>query len=230
MDYQSALEIDKNNLDEEAIRAPQLFDEFSRRLGEAKPKVDTLRDILKVVMADVNLEIRGWTLERINQFFRLELPKVTEDVYKNLVFIHPKVIGLYEEIAKARRDAGVYEGAKDSMDKKIFMLNLLKDLHGQGFFAKIEGGPAFRKISIDLAIEEMTSMIADRIAREGAPFTETRREGGTEEVKTDEARAKLAEEIARRKAQSAAAVPPQVIKPKTPKTLKTQAPQRVRAS
>jgi hypothetical protein len=208
MKYDSALEIDKNNLDEEAIQAPQLFDEFSRRLGEAKPRVDNLKDALKVVMADVNLDIRGWPLERINKFFKLQLPKVTEDVYKNLVFIHPKVIQLHEEIAQARRDAGIYEGAKDSMDKKTFMLCLLKDLHGQGYFAKIEGGPAFRKISIDLAIEEMKSMIAARIDREGITYKTTEEiEEQQDETQpkldnVDEARAKLAEEIARRQSQA----------------------------
>jgi len=225
MKYDSALEIDKNNLDEEAIQAPQLFDEFSRRLGEAKPRVDNLKDALKVVMADVNLEIRGWSLERINQFFKLQLPKVTEDVFKNLVFIHPNVIQLHEEIAKARRDAGIYEGAKDSMDKKTFMLSLLKDLHGQGYFAKIEGGPAFRKISIDLAIEEMTSMIAARIDREGVPYTTPEEQQEQEEAapNVDEERAKLSEEIARRQAQSSTA--PAAMTSKTPKPSK-----RVKAS
>jgi hypothetical protein len=216
MEYSSALEIDRNNLDEEAIQAPQLFDEFSRRLGEAKPKVDNLKDALKIVMAGVNLEIRGWPLDRINQFFNLQLVKVSEDVYKNLVFIHPKVIQLHEEIAKARHAAGVYEGAKDSMDKKTFMLSLLKDLHGQGYYAKIEGGSAFRKISIDLAIEEMTSMIANRIDREGLPFQEPS-EGEEQTMPTpDEVRAKLSEAIATRQNQGVSSPSKTSKTPKSP--------------
>lgn len=229
MDYKSALEIDRNNLDEEAAIAPQLFDEFANRLGPAKSKYETLRDALKILMADVNLEIRGWSIERINQFFQLQLPKATEDVYKNLVLIHPKVINMHEDIAKARREAAIYEQGKDSMDKKIFMLNNLKDLHGQGYFAKIEGGSAFRKINIDMAIDELASAIADRIDREGIPYTEPAE--GEEETPTqtvDQARAKLAEEIARRQAQTGAAPSTSAKPPKTPKPKKPV--KRVKAS
>lgn len=222
MDYKSALEIDQNNLDEEAAIAPQLFDEFASRLGPAKSKYETLRDALKIVMAGVNLEMRGWPLDRINNFFGLQLSKVSEDVYKNLVYIHPRVIQLNEDISRARHEMSIYEQGRDSMDKKIFMLNNLKDLHGQGYFAKIEGKKAFRKINIDLAIDKLSTTIADRISREGLPYTENSNETIPQET-IDEARAKLSEEISKRQNQS--------IKTKTPKTPKISEPKkRVKAN
>jgi len=167
VDYKSALEVDKNNLDEEAVQSPSLFDEFARREAPAKTKYETLKDLQKVVMADVSLEIRGWKTEEINKFFKLELTKVTEDVYKQLVLIHPKVVKLYEEIAEARNEYNIYSAGRESMDKKIFMLSTLKDLHGQGYFAKIEGGSAFRKITMDMKVEDLKEFITERIKREG---------------------------------------------------------------
>jgi hypothetical protein len=164
--------IDKHNLDNEAVAVPALFDMFSSKEAEASELWDALKDKMKVLQADVSLKIRGMKLEDINSMFNLELPKVTEEVFKQLVFIHPEVIKLYNEIAEARYQAKMYASARKSIEEKAARLDNLAKLHGQGYFMKIEGRP-FKKVAADTILEKAKSATIERLAKKERSITET---------------------------------------------------------
>lgn len=146
-------DIDKNNLDEEAITIPSIFDAFAIKEAEASERWDALKDKLKVVQADVSLKIRGMSIEQINFDFNLQLIKLTEEVFKQLVYIHPEVIEVYNKIAEARYETRMYSAAKQSIQEKAARLDNLTKLHGQGYFMKIEGRP-YRKIGFDTILDK----------------------------------------------------------------------------
>src|SRR4030042_5591378 len=108
---QYSVDIDLNNLDEESIRYPALFDLFQREEAKWSAKWDDLKDKLSVLKADVNLLVRGWDVKEMNSFFGIKIDKATEDVYKQLSLIHPEVISLMNEIIDARYHLKIYEAA-----------------------------------------------------------------------------------------------------------------------
>jgi hypothetical protein len=159
--------IDKNNLDEEAIYTPGAFDVFSIKESEASEQWDALKDKMKVLQADVALEIRGWSIDQINSFFQLEIMKVTEEVYKQLVFIHPAVIQLYNEIGEARYNTKMYATARKSLEEKAAGLDRLVKLHGQGYFMKVEGRP-YKKMEVESILSRVKKTIIQRLKAEKA--------------------------------------------------------------
>jgi hypothetical protein len=157
--------VDKYNLDEESLHIPAAFDMFQTKESEASEQWDTLKDKMRVVQADVSLEIRGWPLEKINSFYGKELTKLTEEVYKQLVFIHPEVISLYNEIAIARNNTLIFQAARKAIEKKAEALDRLSKLHGQGYFMKIEGRP-YKKFSYDAVLDQAKRTIIKRLENE----------------------------------------------------------------
>lgn len=159
------IEIDKNNLDEEAIYIPAAFDAFQMKEAEAQEDLELLRDRLKVLQADISLEIRGWTIEKINSFFGYNLTSLKEEVYKQLVFVHPKVIDLYNQIANTRRDLFIYQAARKSIEKKSSNMELLGRLHGQGYFIRVEGR-SYKKLALDTMIDKLKRQTIQRLKEE----------------------------------------------------------------
>jgi hypothetical protein len=159
--------IDKNNLDEESIHLPALFDMFSTKESEASEELDLQRDRLKVIEADVALDIRGWPIQEINIFFDLDLPKLTEEVYKQLVQIHPDTIRVKNKIAEARYELKIYSAARKSIEAKAAALDRLAKLHGQGYFMKVEGRP-YKTFSADAVLKRVKRAVLDRRADDGA--------------------------------------------------------------
>lgn len=157
--------VDINNLDEESVYLPAAFDAFQSKESEVSAEWDALKDQMKVLQADVSLEIRGWEIERINSFFQLNLNKLTEEVYKQLVFIHPAVIDLYRRIEEIRRDVLIYQAARKSIERKAESLDRLARLHGQGYFMKVEARP-YKKMALDPIIEKLKSTIIRRLKEE----------------------------------------------------------------
>lgn len=167
MDYQNATAIDKNNLDEEAIQIPGWYGNVVEKEAIAADRWDAIKDKMSVLKADLNLVIRGWDIVKINLFFNLELTKLTETVYSNLIYIHPEIITLYNEIAEARHETLLYRAATRSFDKKADMLKELAKLFAQGYFMKIEG-KAYQMPKVDLLVEKLKEQTIKRIQKEDA--------------------------------------------------------------
>lgn len=163
LNYKEARNIDKDNLDEECLTLPLFYDEFNEKEVLAWEVKDHLQEQIPIIEAQVNLEIRGWEIDHINEFFRLELTKVTEDVYKQLTRIHPTVVAAYEALAVARAEALTYSTARKAIEKKHAALEMLAKLHGQGYFSKIEG-KEFKKAQVNAALSNVREMIKKRVA------------------------------------------------------------------
>lgn len=212
MDYDP--NIDKDNLDEESIYVPGTFDVFSRKEAEASQHWDSLKDKMKVLQADVELDIRGWELERINSFFQKDLQKLTESVYKSLVLIHPEVISLYQEIEEARYETRMYEAARKSIERKAEGLDRLAKLHGQGYFMKVEGR-AYKKQGVDATLERVKKTIMRRMSASAPSLPTENTKGGSPPAPEAKATAKpkpVAKKKAKPKAKPVAKrVPPKRI-------------------
>jgi len=211
MDYQGAVNVDRNNLDEEAIRIPGWYGNVVEKEAESADEWDALKDKMSVVKADIGLILRGWSINKINQFFNLELTKLTEGVYTNLIYIHPEVLDLYNRIAEARHKTLLYRAATKSFEKKGDMLKELAKLFAQGYYLKIEGS-AYKEAKVNLIVEGLKAKTVERIKREDAGKASP----------PDLARQTLQSKF---DAASAGAKAPKVTatqKPKTPKTPKTE--------
>jgi hypothetical protein len=167
MDYQNATQVDKNNLDEETIQIPGWYGNVVEKEARASDRWDALKDQLSVLKADIGLVIRGWDIVKINLFFNLQLTKLTETAYTNLVYIHPEIIDLYNKIAQARHETLLYRAATRSFTKKADMLKELAKLYSQGYFMKIEG-KAYEMPKVDLLVEKLKEQTVKRIQREDA--------------------------------------------------------------
>lgn len=164
--------IDKYNLDEESIYVPAAYDVFSQKEAEESQRLDALRDKMKILQADVEIEIRGWTTEQLSAYYNRRIDKVTEQVYKSLVLIHPEVIDLYQEIEQCRHSFRIYEAARRGVERKAEGLDRLARLHGSGYYMKIEGRP-YRKLGIDATIDKAKSVIMRRSTGPAAPSYNT---------------------------------------------------------
>ena len=163
IDYKEARNIDKNHLDEECVTLPTYYDEFHEKEKLAWEVKDHLEEQIPIVKAKVNLELRGWDLDRINEFFNLQLTRITEDVYKQLTRIHPAVIKAFEALAVARAEATTYATARKAIEMKHAALEMLAKLHGQGYFTKIEG-KEFKRARINASLGQVREVIQKRIA------------------------------------------------------------------
>ena len=142
-------------------------------------------------------------------FFGLELTKLTEDVYKNLIYIHPDIISIYNQIAEARHEALMYKSAVKSFEKKGEMLKELAKMYAQGYFMKVEG-KEYKEPKIDLLIDKLKIQTITRIEREDA--------GKTPEP--DKARKILESKLQAAKAATSKTPKPKTPKPKTPKRVR----------
>lgn len=166
MEYDAG--IDKDNLDEESVYVPAMFDVMAIKEAEAVQKLNALLDKMKILQADIDLDIRGWEIEKINAYFKKDIGKVTETVYRDLLLIHPEVMDLYQEIEQARYESKIYEAARKSIEKKADSLDRLSRLHGQGYFMKIEGRE-YKKMGVNSVLERVTRVLMRRGAIDKAP-------------------------------------------------------------
>lgn len=212
MQYQEAVKVDRNNLDEEAIRIPGWYGNVVEKEAEAADEWDALKDQMAVVKADLSLILRGWSINKVNQFFNLELDKFTEAVYTNLVYIHPEILALYNKIAEVRHRTLLYRAATKSFEKKGDMLKEVAKLYSQGYFLKVEG-KQYKEAKVDLIVEALKVKTIERLKREDVGKVSS----------PDKARELLKSKMI---AAAAGASTPEVIAtktskiPKTPKTTK----------
>jgi hypothetical protein len=131
--------IDKHNLDEECAYLPDDYEEWANIEELAKANYDMLITKRAVVKAEASLELRGLTVDQINRRYRLKLDKVTEQVYKDLVYLHADVVKITAERDAAANQYHVAKAQRQTFDKRKAMLEYLTSLHGQGYFMRMKG-------------------------------------------------------------------------------------------
>jgi len=144
-DYLEELVIDKNSLDDECVESPALFDKWSRLEIVANEERDDAKSRLDVVRAKVELELRGMSMEHINQLAEKwtgkphKLKSLSEGTIRALVCVSPEVQKAQKEYEAVASRASSYTVARKSFERRHSSLDNLVRLHGQGYFAAVEG-------------------------------------------------------------------------------------------
>lgn len=216
MDYQSAMGIDRNNLDEETIQLPGWFGYVVEQEAQAAEELAALTDKMKVLQAEIDLMIRSWDIPRINLTFGLSITNLTEATYKNLCLIHPKVIELQNRIIEARHRKSLYFAATRSMEKKGEMLKELSKLYAQGYYMRIEG-QEYKMPKIDLMIKQLQAQLIERENKENLS-----------RLPSDDAQAKLQAKIDQQNNSAKESISKVKKTPKTTSKGDQKAPKRVK--
>lgn len=142
-------EINRNNLDDECARMPSRYARWSDMEQRACEKEDhsshkliLAEDALKKAMAKAHLQLRGWSTIKINRELGLELdptkPTLSEQIYKDLVLMHPAVKEAEDKLNEARIDFMTskahrreMQSARYTMDIKDKSLKKLVDIGGR---------------------------------------------------------------------------------------------------
>ena len=136
MGYLEDIVIDKGKLDDECVRFAGVFDVWARVLAEAERGMDVTKDTLKVVEAQVELEFRKLGSDGLVKEYGV---KLTEQAVVVLVIDDHRVRKAKVAYLNAKYAYDVAKQAVRSFDKKSDRLDNLVKLHGQGYFAEIQG-------------------------------------------------------------------------------------------
>jgi hypothetical protein len=154
--------IDKDNLDEECIRLPSEYEEWSTIEEKASSAYDVLVTKRAVTKAAASLELRGKPLKYINKIFNLNLDKLTEQAYKDLVYMHQDVVEITQQRDEVAEMLHIAKAKRQAIEKKKAMLDYLTTLHGQGYFMKT-GTKAFKAGVTSGMRERMEKVINEKL-------------------------------------------------------------------
>lgn len=174
-EWKADARINKHDLDNEIERIGSLYEKWSlleaehiRKEDQAELQIGIIEDLLKEAKAKADLELRSWSVPRINKEFGLQLDPtrdLTEPAYKSLVLMHPGVQAASAELAQAKDNyikikhkRIVFKHARVSMSIKNESLERLAFLHERGWFV--------RDHTKTTRHHEAKAAYADRIRRE----------------------------------------------------------------
>lgn len=150
---QKSLGIDKNNLDEEFTRAPEMFhrvaDLYSRaQLDHASIKVD-----IENMEADLYIQFRQKAEEEREQEIAAgEKPeKVTDTAINRKINASKKIRGLQKSLMEANERVSRLGALKESYQQRGYALNNLTTLYTSNYWQKESGGKLRSEIKEDLA-------------------------------------------------------------------------------
>lgn len=123
--------IDKNNLDDEAIKQPQLYADIARERARAMARYDQAEAQLKYVKAEVDMEIREQYAQQ----------KVTETFISNQVILSVKYNNAQQEALVWKHLDELWRGLARAAEQRNDALASLGRLYTSGYFARasIEG-------------------------------------------------------------------------------------------
>ena len=133
-DYSEKIKINKNRLDDEAVRCPSDFYEVATMEANLSEDRDTLKTNIDTAKSKAELRLRSLTLEQINEKFSLNLSKITESTITALVNDDDDVRRVMEEFSSTKRAASLVKAARRGLEVKQNMLDMLSYLHGAGYF------------------------------------------------------------------------------------------------
>ena len=145
--------VDRNALEEECSAAPAFFDYWQTQ--ESNLKVDKENH-----KAKIGKEIRQMNDAELKE--KHGISKLTEGAFNTLV----ESDSGYQRLKKLHLQA---EASRKSYEKKLSMLDVLAKLHGQGYFAKIEGKSEVRTLLANTVKEKIRKEIRKRSAENAKP-------------------------------------------------------------
>ena len=122
------LAIDKDDLDTELVRQPQLFYEVSELMVEAVANRDRLKDALGVTEAQVAAAVR-------DRLSRQEV-KVTEGLVREEIALDAKTLKAQHEFQEAKHAADQAQQLREAFIQRSFMLRDLASLYVAGYYTQ----------------------------------------------------------------------------------------------
>jgi len=128
LDFDRDLRIDETALDVECLEQPSLMMAYAQEAAEARMEMDTAKESLDVIEAQVDSEVRDCPED-------FGLKKITESAIKSAVVLDERVQAAKKRLTQAKLDYGMTTAASVAMDARKKMLEMLIQLHGQQYFA-----------------------------------------------------------------------------------------------
>lgn len=124
MTESNLFDIDKSRLDWEWEMQPKHFHEAAIKSAEARQELERAKARLDVAEADAKLDIR-----RFPEKYNLEkLERVTEDVVKSAVLLHPKYQQAVGDVDNAKHVADMFAASVSAWDMRKRALENLVEL------------------------------------------------------------------------------------------------------
>ena len=127
MNYQKALKIDKDSLDEELVRQPTLFDAVATDYVVAVSARDAAKESVDIVRAEAELKIRRAMVGSGE--------KVTEALIKANIELDAKYLEAMEDFLRLKGAADQLLAHKDAFAQRAFVLKDLCGLYVAGYFS-----------------------------------------------------------------------------------------------
>ena len=134
IDYQKAVAIDPDKLDEEIFSQPGLYMKFSEVYAETERRREILRRKLEILEAELDFQIRT----RPERFGLKSLKSVTEALVKNTIQKQEEIQELNEKIIQVNYDLNIVKAAITSLEHKKKMLEKAVDLYNGQYFSPIK--------------------------------------------------------------------------------------------
>ena len=126
---ENVLIVDLNNLELECSQQPRLFIRFARIVADQQDQADQLERQMKVLEAELDLEIRSNPKE-------YSIEKITEKAITATILTSQETKDLYTKTAEAKHKLKIAQAMIAALDQKKRMIEKAVDLHGQQYFAK----------------------------------------------------------------------------------------------
>ena len=150
--------IDRNVLEEECSTAPGFFDYWQNQESDLKTKKANRE-------ASLGRELRAMSEVELKEKYGFS--KFTDPAINTLIKSDPEYMLLNTQHLQA-------EASRKSYEKKIDMLDTLAKLHGQGYFAKIEGKKETRSLLAKHVKEKIREEIEKRSKKPKKPKRSSR--------------------------------------------------------
>lgn len=117
------LVLDRNNLDEELLRQPQLFYDISEHYAEALKNRDLAKQVLEQGRATL-----------ADQFRKTSLEKVTEARVVEHVEAHPSYVAQHQAHINYKFQAELLSGLREAISDRLSAIRELVALHVTGYW------------------------------------------------------------------------------------------------
>jgi len=128
--FKEKIRPDKFNLDTEWVEQPDLFNEYSILKDLAKEKEDKAKEMLSVIDAEIDLDIRK------NFKTKYGLDKAPEAAIKATILVHPKHRGAQDAYLQARHEHEILKTAVGAISQKHDALQELTKIWIKGYYSE----------------------------------------------------------------------------------------------
>lgn len=142
-EYLDILELDPFSLDDEWVGQPSLYGRFAAELAEARKEHEEAKADLKVVRADLGLQMRA-------DPDSFDIPKSTEGAISDAITVHDEHVKATKRTINAQYRADLLTGVVTALDHRKRALEKLVDLRLSDYFSE----PRAKKLASREAMEK----------------------------------------------------------------------------